>query len=224
MTSKPLAEDIADRLRRDILSGRILPGESIKERDNAAGQGVSRTPMREAIRILAKEGLLELRPSRSPIVAQPTLREVIDNIDVIRALEVLSGELACRNASHDDIEAIERLQRQLETAPEDADPLDLFEIDMAFHRAIAQASHNPSLTETHRAYLARLWRVRYLSARQKSGKERTYRQHREIIAGLRERDAATVARVIANHIDHIITNVRGYFDTPGAAEPTPRND
>jgi len=224
MANKPLAEEIADRLRRDILSGRLKPGDSVKERDNAADLGVSRTPLREATRILAKEGLIDLRPSRSPIIANPTLREVIDNIDVIRALEVLSGELACRNASPDEIDAIAALQDQLEAAPLDTDPLDLFEIDMAFHRAVAEASHNPALAETHRAYLARLWRVRYLSARQRSGKERTYRQHREIIAGLEARDAATVAQVIGSHIDHIVVNVRGYFDNPEAAVPTPPTD
>lgn len=218
MADKPLADEIADRLRRDILQGRLRPGDSVKERDNAAGQGVSRTPMREAIRVLAQEGLIELRPSRSPIVANPTLAEVVDDIDVIRALEVLSGQLACRNASRDDIEAIVKLQRQLDTAPEDADPLDLFETDMAFHRAIAEASHNRALAETHRAYLARLWRVRYLSARQKSGKERSYRQHHEIIAGLESRDAEAVARVVTNHIDQIIINIRGYFENPTAQQ------
>ena len=214
MADKPLAEEIADRLRRYILSGRLRPGDSVKERDNAVELGVSRTPMREAIRILAKEGLIELRPSRSPIVANPTLCEVIDNIDVIRALEVLSGELACRNATGDEIAAIAGVQRRLDAAPEDADPLDLFELDMAFHRAIAEASHNPTLAETHRACLARLWRVRYLSARLKGGRERTCRQHREIVAGLEARDAATVAQVIGDHIDHIVINVRGYFDNP----------
>ncbi len=213
MANEPLAVEIASRLRRSILVGRLKPGDSVKERDNAAELGVSRTPMREAIRVLAKEGLIELRPSRSPIVANPSLREVIDDIDVIRALEVLSGELACRNASVEEIEAIAELQHRLDGAPPDADPLDLFEIDMEIHRAIARASHNPSLAETHGAYLARLWRVRYLSARQVGGKDRTYRQHREIIAGLRARDAAEVARVVASHIDHIILNVRGYFDS-----------
>lgn len=224
MANEPLAVEIAHQLRRSILVGRLKPGDSVKERDNAAELGVSRTPMREAIRVLAKEGLIELRPSRSPVVANPSLREVIDDVDVIRALEVLSGELACRNARPEDIDAIADLERRLETAPADTDPLDLFEIDMEFHRAIARASHNPALAETHGAYLARLWRVRYLSARQTSGKERTYRQHREIVAGLRARDAAEVARVIASHIDHIIINVRGYFDTSAPRDGDPATD
>ncbi|MEQ9673915.1 MAG: winged helix-turn-helix domain-containing protein, partial [Roseovarius indicus] len=64
-----LAEQIANQLRRDILRGKLAPGASIKERDNAAEMGVSRTPMREAIRILAQDGLVILRPARSPIVA-----------------------------------------------------------------------------------------------------------------------------------------------------------
>lgn len=222
MADAPLAEDIADRLRRSILLGQLKPGDSVKERDNAAELGVSRTPMREAIRLLAQEGLIDLRPSRSPIVANPSLREVIDDIDVIRALEVLSGELACRNASRGDIEKIAALQAQLDSAPADADPVDLFEIDMQVHRAIAQASRNPSLAETHGAYLARLWRVRYLSARRRSDKDRTSRQHHDIIAGLEKRGAATVARVIADHIDHIILSVRGYFDQPNTADESTR--
>ena len=70
MPDLTLPEQIAQSLRRDILRGRLSPGDSIKERDNAAERGVSRTPRREAIRILAQEGLVILRPSRSPIVTR----------------------------------------------------------------------------------------------------------------------------------------------------------
>ena len=67
MAEHSLPDQIADELRRDILRGRLVPGDAIKERDNATEMGVSRTPLREAVRILAKEGLVDLRPARSPI-------------------------------------------------------------------------------------------------------------------------------------------------------------
>ncbi|MDN3722463.1 GntR family transcriptional regulator [Roseibium salinum] len=95
MSEPNLADEIAARLRRDILRGKLPPGSAIKERDNALELGVSRTPMREAIRILAKEGLVILRPSRSPVVARPSFKEISDQVAVLVALEKFSAELAC---------------------------------------------------------------------------------------------------------------------------------
>ncbi|GHF53654.1 GntR family transcriptional regulator [Seohaeicola zhoushanensis] len=206
-----LPEQIARQLRRDILRGKLAPGDPIKERVNAGGMGVSRTPMREAIRILAKEGLVILRPSRSPVVASPTLKEATDAIEVLMALELLSGELACKQASDADIAAIEAIQTAMEARYDNADKLDLFEIDMSLHRAIAEASHNASLAETHRAYLQRLWRVRYLSASQRESRERVLRQHREIVEGLKKRDAEQVRAAIQSHLEHLSLNVQNRF-------------
>lgn len=213
MSDTTLAEQIAHQLRRDILRGKLAPGDPIKERVNAGGMGVSRTPMREAIRILAKEGLVILRPSRSPVVANPTLKEATDAIEVLMALELLSGELACRQASDADIAAVEAIQTKMEARYDNADKLDLFEIDMSLHLAIAQASNNASLAETHRAYLERLWRIRYLSASQRESRERVLRQHRAIVDGLKARDAAAVHAAIQEHLEHLSLNVRKRFDT-----------
>lgn len=206
-----LPERIAGRLRRAILLGDLRPGDSVKERDNASELGVSRTPMREAIRQLAKEGLIILRPSRSPIVANPTLKEVVDDLTVLRALEVLSGELACQNASITEIEQLRKQHEHLIEISATAEPLDFFEIDMAFHRALVEAAHNPSLKETHGQYLARLWRVRYLSAKQSSDRDRSMRQHGMIVSGLEARDATLVARELSSHIHYIELNVTGFF-------------
>jgi len=211
MEKPPLHEQIADQLRRSILLGHLNPGDSVKERDNAAELGVSRTPMREAIRVLANEGLLVLRPSRSPVVANPTYKEVTDNLNVIRSLESLSGELACERATASELDVVNSLHEQMVRISATADPLDFFETDMAFHRAIAQASHNQSLTDTHREYLARLWRVRYLSARQRSDRARVLEQHGLIVSGLQARDTALVSRELASHVRHIDTNITGFF-------------
>ena len=212
MSEQTLPEQIAHQLRRDILRGRFAPGDSIKERDNATEMGVSRTPMREAIRILAKEGLVLLRPARSPIVANPSLQELTDHIEVLAALELLSGQLACERASDDEIRAIEQIHLRMQDSYDKIDPLDLFEIDMSFHLAIARASKNQSLADTHGAYLARLWRARYLSAIRKRSRDRVLAQHGEIVAGLLARDIERVTRNIDSHLEHLAINVRHKFE------------
>ena len=106
MTDQTLPAQIAHQLRRDILRGVLRPGMSIKERDNAEKLGVSRTPLREAIRILATEGLVALRPSRSPIVSMPSVKQISDEVEVLLAIEKLSGELACARATEDEIDRI----------------------------------------------------------------------------------------------------------------------
>lgn len=212
MTEPILAEQIASQLRRDILRGRFPPGSSIKERDNAAELGVSRTPMREAIRILAKEGLLVLRPSRSPVVAQPSFKEVSDEVDVLLALENLSVELACRNASAHDLAGIRALHEDIARQYDQLDPLDLFEIDMAFHSAIAAATHNASLFSTYRSYLERLWRARFLSARQKRNRERVVREHAAILEALEAGDATAVKAAINQHLGKLTQDIRPVFE------------
>lgn len=208
MIDKILAVDIASRLRRDILRGKLLPGTPLKERDRAADLGVSRTPMREAIRILAKEGLVTLRPARSPLVAAPTMKDIADQVLVMRALEKLSAELACSNAENSDINAIRAVNDRMIAVYDTADDLDLFEIDMSFHIEVAKASHNTPLVETHNAFLTRLWRVRYLAARRRRNRERVLRHHQAILDALAERDVQAVRAAIDTHLVHLSDDIR----------------
>lgn len=213
MPESTLPEQIATRLRRDILRGDLAPGTAVKERDHAAELGVSRTPLREAIRILAREGLVQLRPARSPIVAQPSFEEVAHNIEVMSALEVLSARLACERATDEQIEEIAAVAARMEREYDTLDMLDVFEIDMSFHRAIAAAAGNPVLAEIHHSLLARLWRARYLSASRKRSRDRVLRQHSEIVAALRARDAERVAEHVGAHLHHLLVNVEDFFET-----------
>lgn len=213
MVEQTLPENIAQQLRRDILRGTLPPGTSIKERDSAADMGVSRTPMREAIRILAQEGLIQLRPARSPIVSKPSLNEVANAIDVLSALEMLSGKLACLRATNQEIAHIRSLERFHAQNYDKLDDVERFESDMSFHIAIARASHNESLAETHMAYLARLWRARYLSTMKKRSRERVLRQHNSIIDSLEARDVAATQFALGAHLEHLVINVEEYFQT-----------
>ena len=165
---------IADRLRREILTGAIAPGSPIKERDHAERLGISRTPLREAVRILAKEGLVTLRPLRSPLVTDLTRAEAMDEVAVLRLLELAGGELACANATEAEIAAIAALARAVEDNHATGDKVEVFDIDMRMHRAIVAAGHNAALSRSYGEYLARLWRIRFLSARRRSDAARCW--------------------------------------------------
>jgi DNA-binding GntR family transcriptional regulator len=203
MSEKNLAEQIATQLRRKILQGKLPPGSSIKERDNAAEIGVSRTPLREAIRILSTEGLVELRPARSPIVSVPTIKQVSDDVEVLLAVEKLSGELACERATDAEITEIEQIVADMSARFDIADPLDMFETDMSFHSALAHAAHNRPLSEIHQRFLARLWRSRYLAAVQRRNRERVIDHHTQIARALRARDAQAIRAAIGTHLNNL---------------------
>jgi DNA-binding GntR family transcriptional regulator len=217
MTENTLAEQIADGLRRDILLGTLAPGALIKERDSSADLGVSRTPLREAIRILASEGLVVLRPSRSPVVANPSLQEITDDLVVMNTLEILGARLACTTATTEEITEISAQHELMLEISETADAVTYFEADMKFHRQITAASHNQSLIETHGAYMARLWRARFLAASLRRDRPRVLRQHSDIVAGLQSRDIVLVSAEIESHMRHLVRNITDIYVTLEAA-------
>ncbi len=208
MSKEVLAQHIADALRRDILRGKLQPGESIKERDIADEMGVSRTPIRESIRILAQEGLVELRPSRSPIVTISDHTEVEEQTVVLISLEKLSARLACEHASAEEIEHIGVLVEDIANDYDEGDPLDIFEMDMALHTAIAKASGNRSLAETHGTFLRRLWRARYLAALERRNGSRIVDQHREIHEALLARDGDAAEAAVNDHLRGLARDIR----------------
>ena len=207
MTDQTLPEKIANQLRRDILRGKLMPGDSLKERDKAADLGVSRTPMREAIRIIAREGLITLRSSRSPIVAMPDVKAVTDDVEVLLSVEKLSGKLACERATDADIDGITAITQHMNDNFDTMDPLDMFEIDMSFHSAIAKASHNKPLAEIHDRFLARLWRARFLSAVKRRNRASVIEHHTAILAALRARDTVAIDAAIGTHLDRLTEDI-----------------
>ncbi|MFN3825749.1 MAG: GntR family transcriptional regulator [Pseudorhodobacter sp.] len=221
MTENTLAEQIADGLRRDILLGKLKPGARIKERDSSADLGVSRTPLREAIRILASEGLVMLRPSRSPVVADPSLKEITDDLVVMNTLEILGARLACMNATSEEISTIEAQHQEMLRLSDSADSVTYFEADMTFHRQITAASHNNALIDTHGAYMARLWRPRFLAASLRRDRPRVLRQHGDIVRGLRMRDIVLVSAEIESHMRHLVLNITDIYETQNRGQTPP---
>lgn len=203
-----LAEEAATALREMILLEKLPAGTALPERDLSDGLGISRTPLREAIRILANEGLVEFSASRRPRVADPTLEEITDYLRVQGALEALSGELACAIASDNELEQIARMNAEMVERHGKDDPVTSFRRDMAFHRAIVAASHNAPLADTHATYNARLWRARFMSSQRKQSRESTWAEHQQIVDALVRRDGPAAAAALKNHLTTAVGNIK----------------
>lgn len=202
-----LADEAASALRRLILLEQLPAGAPIVERDVAEALSISRTPLRQALRTLEMEGLVEYSLSRRPRVANPSLEELGQNLNVLGSLEALAGELACTNATDNEIALIGELNRKMIDGSETMEPLAFFETDMEFHRTIVLASRNLPLIETHSHYNARLWRARFISSERRPDRDGTLRQHEEIAAALTDRKVAKCARALRKHLDTAIVNI-----------------
>ncbi len=205
---KSLAEEAADRLRDLILLEKLAPGEPIRERDLADALGISRTPLREAMRLLEIEGLVEYSSTRRPYVADPDLETLAQNLSVLGALEGLAGEQACANATDEEIAEIGRICREMIERSDKDDPLTFFRRDMAFHDAIVAASRNKPLATTQRQYNARLWRARFISSQRRPDRPRTLAQHEDVYQALAVRDAAACAEALRTHLTTTIENIK----------------
>lgn len=207
--SLSLAEDAAQTLRSMILLEKLPPGISLPERDLSEALGISRTPLREAIRLLAGEGLIQFTAARRPFVANPSLEEINNCLRVQGALEALAGELACIHCSDAEMLEIANINAAIaEVNTDDGDgKLAGFQADMRFHQAIVQAAENQPLAETHASYNARLWRVRFLSSQRRAGRDSTRKEHSEIVAALSARDAKRTAQALKTHLKTAETNI-----------------
>lgn len=205
---RSLAERIADELRNLVLLEKLEPGAPIPERETANALGVSRTPLRESLRILASEGLVEIEPNKAPRVANPSLDDLNDLLAVQGALEALAGELACEKASDQQLQTIAALEAEMAEISDHCEPLEFFQKDMVFHQKIVAASGNASLYETHKTYNARLWRARFISSRRRVNRIGTLQQHKEIVNALLKRDSKASAAALRGHLQAGYQNIK----------------
>lgn len=204
---KSLAEQSADKLRELILLERLPPGLPLNERELSDLLGTSRTPVRDAIRLLEVEGLVNYSDTRRPRVADPSMETLSHWLMIQGALEGLAGEQACLNASADELANIQSLQDKMVELAECEEGFQRFELDMAFHQAIVAAAHNPPLVETHRQYNTRLWRARYVSSQRRANRKQQMAKHQGIVDALIDRDAARASAALVSHLRNAIGNI-----------------
>jgi len=199
VAAQPLPQQIAAHLRELIIHDELKPGERIREQPLSLELSVSRTPLRDALKILAVERLVDLHPNRGATVVNPSVSELRDLLRVYETLEGLAGQMAGERATQEDIGAVHRWHQEMLGAFERRDKLSYFRANQAFHLRIIGASRNASLIEVHGQLNLRLHRVRYLAIMQQQDWTFVSHQHEAIIAALDGRDGPQLGRLLVDH-------------------------
>lgn len=201
-----LHEEVVGRLRNMIIEGALPPGQHLNERVLCEQLGISRTPLREAFRVLATEGLIRLLPHRGVQVVQMSRDEVMHSFELMGALEGLSGELACRNITQEELSAIKALHRQMSSCHRKRDLPGYYRLNREIHERINAAARNPVLTGFYRTLNARLHALRFRSNLDRTRWNAALAEHAEIIELLEKRDGERLGRLLVEHLAHKCSN------------------
>lgn len=197
-----LHEQVASRLRQMLVEGQIAPGAKLNERELSQTLDVSRTPLREAIKMLAAEGLVELLPHRGAIAVSLSEEDVHHTFELMAALEALSGELAAQRITEAELAEIRAMHFEMLAAYTRADLSAYYPINARIHRAINAAAKNPVLTATYAQVNARLQALRFRSNQDGAKWKRAVKEHERMVEALAARDAAAMREVLLAHLNN----------------------
>lgn len=198
----PLRDVVFHTLRKAILTGELKPGERLMEIHLANKLGVSRTPIREAIRKLELEGLVTMIPRRGAEVAQITEKSLRDVLEVRRSLDALCAELACQRISEEGKEQLGAACVAFEKATELKDTTVIAEADVALHDIIVAATGNDRLVQLVNNLSEQMYRYRFEYIKDENQHERLIEEHRMMYESIMDKDCETAAQVAKLHIDN----------------------
>ena len=191
---------VVSRLRDMIIEGQLPVGVRIHEGQVGLALGVSRTPLREALKVLATEGLVELIPSRGAMVRQLTVKDARDMLVVLSSLEQMAGPMTCENASEDDIREVRRLHEEMLEFYAARDRLQYFKRNQQIHSLLISLSGNESLALVHDILQTRMKRIRYIGDQKLESWSAAVSEHEEMIAALEARDGPRLSSAMVNHL------------------------
>ena len=197
-----LHHEAATRLRQRIVEGLIAPGSKLNERELAEQLNVSRTPLREAIRALAAEGLVELLPNRGAVATQLSAQDVADTFEVIAGIEGQSGELAAQRITDTELAEIRALHYEMLAAFTRRDLSTYYRLNAQIHTRINAAARNPVLTRTWATVNARLQALRFRSNFDEAKWQRAVDEHERMVTLLAAHDGDGLRRLLVQHLEH----------------------
>ncbi|MBQ7954549.1 MAG: GntR family transcriptional regulator [Lachnospiraceae bacterium] len=203
----PLRDVVFNTLRQAILTGELKPGERLMEIHLANRLGVSRTPIREAIRKLELEGLVIMIPRRGAEVAKITEKSLQDVLEVRRALDALSVELACERISEEELIQLKNACDEFEKATHTKDPKKIAKADVELHDIIVKATGNSRLVQMVNNLSEQMYRYRFEYIKDASKHQRLIDEHRVIYESIRNKDKTTASETAKLHIDNQETSV-----------------
>jgi len=195
-----LHEQAARRLRQMLVEGAIAPGAKLNERALSELLQVSRTPLREAIKMLAAEGLVELLPNRGAIALALTEADVLNTFEVMAGLEAQAGELAAQRITPEELAEIQAMHFEMLAAWTRRDLSAYYGLNARIHDAIAAAARNPVLVAVHQQVNARLQALRFRSNQDEDKWKRAVKEHEKMIEALAARDPAAMREVLLQHL------------------------
>jgi DNA-binding GntR family transcriptional regulator len=198
---KPLRELVFENIREAIINGHLKPGERLMEIQLAEELGVSRTPVREAIRKLELEGFVVMNPRKGAYVTDISIKDIADVFELRWALEALAAELAAERATEEEIEQMERHLLELAKVVEEQDVKKIVEIDTKFHETIYTASRNKRLGQILSLLGELIQRYRTLTLSKSERIKVTMEEHRAIVEALAARDPQRAGRLAQEHIE-----------------------
>ena len=198
----PLRDVVFNTLRQAILRGELKPGERLMELHLADQLGVSRTPIREAIRKLELEGLVNMIPRRGAEVARITEKNLKDVLEVRRALDAFSCELACDRITPAETEMLRQACEEFEQATKSKDAAVIAKADVKLHNIIVLATGNERLMEMINNLSEQVYRYRFEYIKDTSNYEKLVEEHRIIYESILRKDKKTAAKMAKTHIDN----------------------
>lgn len=218
---RSLHDEVVERLRDMIVGGLLEEGERLREKKLCERFGISRTPLREALKVLTSEGLLELLPNRGARVTRLSLSDLEDMFEVMSALECLAGELSCKHITDEEVEAIRQLHDTMLRYYRRNDFLNMFKIDQEIHKSIVAASRNETLQGVYESLAGRMRRARFKGARRDAGQQALMDDHIEMVEALSERNGALLGQIMRRHIQRKGAIARDVISSEFSSEMAP---
>lgn len=199
---RSLHGELVPLLREMIIGGELRPGEKIPEQALCLRFGVSRTPLREALKVLAAEGLLQLSPNRGASVARISPEEIDELFPIMGALEALAGEIACTRLRPGDLARLRAMHEEMVEAYGRREVAPYIRLNRAIHDTLFEIAGNSSLTALYNNLMVRIHSVRYIARKSPQRWREAVEDHERMMAALEARDGALLAEILREHLHH----------------------
>lgn len=211
----PLHKEVADRIRDMIRKGLLKKGDRIVEKHFCEEMGISRTPLREALRILHKEGLIHLAPNKGAYVAEPSIREIQEMFDVMGILEGACAKAATERMTEANLQRIEKLHQKLEHNYQMRDHEKYLRVNQRYHGLIQEMTGNKALNEVINGLRQKILLYRYRQLYQPERFDKSIQEHRAILEALRRRDPAAAETAMKTHLANQCAALVGLYQDKG---------
>lgn len=195
-----LHDTLVSHLRDLIMRGDLRPGDKLPEQKLCERFGVSRTPMREAVKVLAAEGVLRLVINRGAIVAETTPQEIEELFPIMAALEAVAGEQACKNATEAQVARLRGLHNEMVAHYEAGQESAYLQNNRLIHEAILEMTCNATLIGMYHQLLTRIHCIRFIAGKSEEQWKKALDEHEQIVAALEQRDGKRLGELLRAHV------------------------